>query len=210
VRDFEVIGWIILVSVAVIGGLVKRMLEKPKGPVPQPPPGEAGGGAGDPVKDLRDFLRQLEGLAKGEDPRRTEAPPPKPAAERPAPLRRPPPAQPQRRPATAPPRVPSTASPKTAQIELPKRVPQTAHAGARLGTGVAQAVSRVTDAPLYGAAQRMPSGGRAAAARIPMRLPILPGAGEHDIGHAVIWSEILGQPRAKRPWRARMISMRSA
>lgn len=200
--DFKVIVWIVIIGIALLSSVVRKVLERRKGPVAGPQPGEPPGeGVGDPAKGLRDFLRQLEGLSKDEEEPRTEAPPPRPTLPIPVPPRRP-------APTTV--RAPSAARPKVAEIALRPSTPSTARAGERLGAGVARGVTRVADAQARIAAHKMAARVRAAAGHTPQRLPVVPGMHARDIAESVVWAEILGKPRAMRPWRAPGVFARSA
>lgn len=198
--DFNTIFWIVVIALPLLSSVLKRVFDKSKGPVPGPKPGE---GAGDRPKDLRDFLRQLEGLAKGEEEKpRTEAPP----ARRTLPIPVPP-----RQSAPAHARRSSATRPRTAEVALSTSTPSTARAGGNLGTAVARAVTRVAAAKARFAEESLEAErARAASGRIRSRLSVVPGVSTRDLAESVVWAEILGKPRAARPWRTPATWARSA
>ena len=77
---------IVVIFFMVVAPLLKKVLERGKAPAPKPR-GPAGGGEGAPIRNLRDFLKQLEDLAQE---RRPAPPEPSPQQRAPAPIPVPP------------------------------------------------------------------------------------------------------------------------
>jgi len=188
---------IVVIFFLVVAPPLKKVLERGKAPAPKPR-GPAGGGEGAPIRNLRDFLKQLEDLAQE---RRPAPPEPSPQQRAPAPI-------------PVPPRRPPQAAQKAArraQIAARARAEAEARAReaavkARLFAAAAPAVEAPRGAAVGGSAGAATAAKAAAGARLrrsgPGRLPLVPVGRKEDLRALIVWSEILGRPRAARPWRA--------
>ncbi|HAK95687.1 MAG TPA: hypothetical protein DCM87_11985 [Planctomycetes bacterium] len=185
---------LLVVFTMVVAPLLKKVLDRGKAQAP-PPRRPEGGGEGEPARDLRGFLKQLEDLAQGREPTVREAPKPQ---RKPVPV-----AAPARRPAAT--RRPVPAPAPTPGLRRPERVAQSSmSADTRAQATAVETQARAAAGAgmrAQGAAGRAPGGD---AARRPRggRLPIVSAGGTEDFGALIVWSEILGKPRAARPWRA--------